>query len=85
MLTASASKMLRIKNHKIDYIAKVGNILNQESFLVALEVMAPTRRGGGVSGGYLALFILELPACYHPSLGIFWGVWLFQRKCWSKI
>ena len=36
-------------------------------------------RGGGLSGGYRALFRFELPACYHPNLDIFWGVWLFQN------
>ena len=35
--------------------------------------------GGGVRGGYWALFRFELPACYHPNLGIFGGVWLFQK------
>ena len=38
-----------------------------------------------LSGGYQALFRFELPACYHPNLGIFWGVWLFQKTISSKI
>ena len=37
-----------------------------------------------VNGGYRALFRFELPACYHPNLGIFWGVWHFQKKNSSK-
>ena len=40
--------------------------------------------GRRVSGGYQALFRFELPACYHPNLGIFWGVWLFQKETLSK-
>ena len=36
--------------------------------------------GRGVSGGYRALFRFDLSACYHPNLGIFCGVWLFQKK-----
>ena len=36
-------------------------------------------RGGGVIGGYRALFRLKLLACYHPNLGIFWGDWLIQK------
>ena len=38
----------------------------------------------GVRGGYWAFFRLELPACYHPNLGIFRGVWLFQKKLRQK-
>ena len=40
--------------------------------------------GKGVSWGYWALFKFELPACYHSNLGIFWDVWLFQKKISSK-
>ena len=40
---------------------------------------------GGLSGGYWALFRFELQACYHINLGIFWGVWLFQKFFLSKI
>ena len=35
---------------------------------------------GGVSGGYWTLFRFELTACYHQDLGIFWGVWHFEKK-----
>ena len=40
---------------------------------------------GRVSGGYWALFRFKLPACYHPNLGIFWGVWLFKKFFCQKI
>jgi hypothetical protein len=45
----------------------------------------PYTRGGGVSGGYWGLFRFELPACYHPNLGIFKGVWLFQNFFFVKM
>ena len=41
--------------------------------------------GGGVSGAYRALLRFQLPACYHPNLGIFCGVCLFQNIFSSKI
>ena len=41
--------------------------------------------GVGVSVGYWALFRFELLACYHPNIGIFLGVWLFQKKISPKI
>ena len=34
------------------------------------------RVGEGIAGTVW----FELPACYHPNLGIFLGVWLFQKK-----
>ena len=37
-------------------------------------------RGGGLAGTVW----FELPACYHPNLGIFWGVWLFQKNFRKK-
>ena len=40
--------------------------------------------GRGVIGGYQALFRFELPACYHPKLGIFWGVLFYQKKFLKK-
>ena len=40
--------------------------------------------GGGLSGGYWALFRLELPACYHINLGIFWGVWFYSEFFFVK-
>ena len=38
-------------------------------------------RGGGLAGTVW----FELPACYHPNLGMFWIVWLFQEKILQKM
>ena len=39
--------------------------------------------GEGVSGGFWALFSIELLAFYHQNLGIFWDVWFFQNFFFS--
>ena len=67
-----------------------GKVAEERSNFVLSDVLYDVlenlpRIGRGVSGGYQALFRFELPACYHPNLVIFWGVWLFQKKNSSKI
>ena len=59
------------KNHVPTGQLNTGPNLSQKKYLVG---------GWGGSGGYQALFRFELPACYDSNLGIFWGVWLFQKK-----
>ena len=72
---------------KIDILPEVklnGNnieVVDEAKLLGFMITNNLTWLGGGVSGGYRALFRFELPACYHPNLGIFKDVWLFQNFC----